>query len=153
MQVQQLQTLSVLADFLFVINCLVAALHTTISYRTFTLEIQLLERIADQAAIALYNAQSYERLEEWLKGVPKITSEKLLSEAANRAKANFEQHEPRTADTTDWNWVLVYSSNKFWITKYQTKQYIEGISSCGKQLLELINDLLDLTKIEAGKKN
>jgi len=48
------------------------ALHTTISYRTFTLEeIQLLERIADQAAIALYNAQSYERLEELVESVPK----------------------------------------------------------------------------------
>jgi len=39
-----------------------------------------------------------------VEGVPKITSEKLLSEAANRAKSEFfEQHEPRTADTTDWN--------------------------------------------------
>jgi len=76
-------------------------LHTTISYRTFTLEeIQLLERIADQAAIALYNAQSALKK---LKGVPKH-QEKLLSEAANRAKSEFfEQHEPRTADTTDWN--------------------------------------------------
>jgi len=45
-----------------------------------------------------------ERLEELVERRTQELHQKLLSEAANRAKSEFfEQHEPRTADTTDWN--------------------------------------------------
>lgn len=158
MQVRQLQTLSVLGAPIFIRDQLFGgiALHTTISYRTFTIEeIQLLERIADQAAIALYNAQSYERLEELVeRRTQELHQEKLLSEAANRAKSEFlsnMSHELRTPLTGILGFTSILLEQIFGPLNTKQKQYIEGISSCGKQLLELINDLLDLTKIEAGK--
>jgi signal transduction histidine kinase len=55
--------------------------------------------IADKTAIALFNAQSYERLEHLVKERTKIRAEKLLSEAANLAKSEFlsnMSHELRT---------------------------------------------------------
>jgi signal transduction histidine kinase len=131
-------------------------LHTTTTYRTFTAdEIHLLQQIADRAAIALYNAQSYERLEELVKQrTQELEKEKLLSEAANQAKSEFLSnisHELRTPLTGILGFSSVLSEQIFGPLNPKQKQYIESIHSCGKHLLALINDLLDFAKIEAGK--
>jgi len=158
LQIQQMQTLSVLNVPIFIRDQLFGgiALHTTTSYRTFTKEeIQLLERIADQAAIALYNAQSYERLEELVQQrTQELEQEKLVSDAANRAKNEFLSnisHELRTPLTGILGFSSVLLEQIFGPLNAKQKQYLESINFCGKHLLELINDLLDFTKIEAGK--
>ncbi|MBE9192617.1 GAF domain-containing protein [Gloeocapsopsis crepidinum LEGE 06123] len=118
-------------------------------------EISLLQRIADKAAIALYNAQSYELLEELVKKrTQELEAEKLLSDAANRAKSEFlsnMSHELRTPLTGILGFSSILIEEIFGSLNAKQKQYIAGIHTCGKHLLELINDLLDLTKIEAGK--
>lgn len=157
-RVQQTQLLSVLSVPILIRDQLFGrlSLQTTTTRRTFTDdEISLLERIADQAAIALYNAQSYERLEYAVKQrTQELEQEKLVSEGANQAKSNFMSnmsHELRTPLTSILGFSSILIEQIFGTLNAKQNQYLELISSSGKHLLDLINDLLDLTKIEAGR--
>lgn len=156
--IQQAQILSVLRVPIFIRNqffgCI--SLQTTTNYRIFTQEeIQLLQRIADQAAIALYNAQSYERLEQLVKErTQELLQEKLISEAADRAKSEFltnMSHELRTPLTSILGFSNLLLEQIFGQLNDKQQQYIACVSSSGEHLLALINDLLDLSKIEVGK--
>ena len=73
------------------------------------------------------------------------------AEEANRSKSEFlanVSHEIRTP----MNAVLGFTDILTEIeTDAQKKQYLNAINSSGKNLLNLINDILDLSKIEAGK--
>ncbi len=83
-----------------------------------------------------------------------LEQEKLLSEAANRAKSEFIatiSHELRTPMVGILGCSSILLEEIFGPLNAKQKNYIENISTCGNHLLELINDLLDLTKIEAGK--
>lgn len=154
----QLQNLSLLSVPIFIRDQFFGgiSLHTTTTYRSFTEEeIHLLQGIADKAAIALYNAQSYEILEELVKErTQELEQEKLLSEAANRAKSEFlsnMSHELRTPLTGILGFSSILLEQIFGPLNAKQQEYIEGISTSGKHLLDLINDLLDLSKVEAGK--
>ncbi|MBW4488699.1 MAG: GAF domain-containing protein [Trichocoleus desertorum ATA4-8-CV12] len=138
-------------------ECLGAiALHQCDRERSWTPnEVALVQAIADQCAIALYNAQSYERLEQLVQvRTQELEAEKLISEAANRAKSEFlatMSHELRTPLTGILGFSNLLIKEIFGPLNERQQQYITGIASCGEHLLELINDLLDLSKIEAGK--
>jgi len=156
--IQQAQVLSELYVPICISNELFGglSLQTTTTYRTFTPEeIHLLKRIAERVAIALYNAQSYERLEQLVKErTQELEQEKLRSEAANRAKSEFlanMSHELRTPLTSILGFSQVLLEQIFGQLNEKQRQYLTAISSSGKHLLNLINDVLDLSKIEAGK--
>lgn len=72
-------------------------------------------------------------------------------ERANQAKSNFlanVSHEIRTP----LNSVIGFSELlATMITEKQQAEYLSAITMAGKNLLELINDILDLSKMEAGK--
>jgi signal transduction histidine kinase/DNA-binding response OmpR family regulator len=132
------------------------SLDCTRAQRTFTPdEIRLVQRLADATAIALFNAQSYERLENLVQErTQELEQEKRLSEAANRAKSEFlthMSHELRTPLTGILGFADVLGRQLHGPLSSLQQQYVEGIRSCGDHLLELINDLLDLSKIEAGR--
>jgi PAS domain S-box-containing protein len=155
---KEAQSLSVLRVPIFIGTLLFGglSLQTTTTQRTFTAEeIHLLQRIADQAAIALYNAQSYERLEQLVKErTEELEQEKVISEAANLAKTEFltnMSHELRTPLTSILGFSKLLLQQIFGSLNEKQQQYIERISASGEYLLALINDLLDLSKIEAGK--
>jgi two-component system sensor histidine kinase EvgS len=76
---------------------------------------------------------------------------KDAAESANRAKSEFlanMSHEIRTPLNTVLGFTDLLNSM---ITDEKQKSYLSGISSSGKGLLTLINGILDLSKIEAGK--
>ncbi|GEM_PF-6503316 len=157
-EIQQMQTRSVLGAPIFIQDRLFGGLvlHTTLTDRVFTEdEIHLLQSIADQTAIALYNAQSYERLEQLVQErTQELKREKQISETANRAKSEFlasMSHELRTPLNAVLGLSQLLQQQVYGPLNAKQEEYINCIYSSGEHLLSLINDILDLAKVESGK--
>ncbi|WP_286830266.1 MULTISPECIES: sensor histidine kinase [Kordiimonas] len=95
-----------------------------------------------------------ERLEQMVvERTMELTHAKEEAEAASIAKSRFlasMSHELRTP----LNAVIGFSEmlqRDMTVTPEQTKEYLGYICDSGKHLLDIINDILDLSKLEAGR--
>jgi signal transduction histidine kinase/DNA-binding response OmpR family regulator len=104
----------------------------------------LLETFASQSALALINAQLYRRLEQ----------QSAALEVASQHKSEFlasMSHELRTPLNAIIGFSEVLLERMFGELNERQDDYLRDIWSSGKHLLELLNDILDLSKIEAGQ--
>jgi GAF domain-containing protein/anti-sigma regulatory factor (Ser/Thr protein kinase) len=107
-------------------------------------EIELVESFARQAAIAIENVRLFNEIEE----------KSAQLEVANRHKTEFlanMSHELRTPLNAIIGFSEVLLQRMFGELNEQQADYLEDIMSSGRHLLTLINDILDLSKIEAGR--
>jgi len=125
-------------------------------------DVLLLTAIANQAAVAIENAHLYKDLEGLTYALEQRVMERtnelretnLRLLAADRSKNQFlanMSHELRTP----LNSIIGFSSVLLESTRNTVQprlyKFLENIHAAGNHLLELINDILDLSKIEAGK--
>jgi two-component system sensor histidine kinase/response regulator len=106
-------------------------------------------QIGNQLGVALQQA---ELLEETRRQSAALEQAVNAADAANRAKSEFlasMSHELRTPLNAILGFTQVMSRDSSLSTKHQ--QYLEIINRAGEHLLELINDVLEMSKIEAGR--
>jgi PAS domain S-box-containing protein len=79
---------------------------------------------------------------------------KFRAEAATRAKSDFlanMSHELRTPLNSVIGFSDILQDGLYGELNEKQREYVNDISSSGQHLLNLINDILDLSKVEAGK--
>ena len=106
-------------------------------------EVQLVQALADSAAVAIGNARFIEQTQQ----------ARNEAEEANRTKSQFlanMSHELRTPLNAIIGYSEMLLEDAVDLGNEDFDQDLERINGAGKHLLGLINDVLDISKIEAG---
>jgi signal transduction histidine kinase/putative methionine-R-sulfoxide reductase with GAF domain len=106
--------------------------------------IELLRTFGTQSALAIQNARLFRE----------IADKSRQLEAASRHKSEFlanMSHELRTPLNAVIGFSEVLTERMFGDLNDKQDEYLRDIHASGQHLLSLINDILDLSKIEAGR--
>jgi signal transduction histidine kinase len=106
--------------------------------------VNLLTTFANQTTIAIENARLYRD----------VTDKGRMLEEANRHKSQFlanMSHELRTPMNAIIGFSEILLDPSLQVSDEERAQFLTDILTSGKHLLNLINEVLDLSKIEAGR--
>jgi GAF domain-containing protein len=106
--------------------------------------VNLLQTFATQSALAIQNARLFREIDDKSRQI----------EAANRHKSEFlanMSHELRTPLNAIIGFSEVLQEKLFGELNEKQAEYTDDILSSGRHLLSLINEILDLSKVEAGR--
>jgi GAF domain-containing protein len=106
--------------------------------------VELLRTFATQSALAIQNARLFQELAD------KSRQLEVASQHKSEFLANMS-HELRTPLNAIIGFSEVLSERMFGELNEKQEEYLKDIYASGTHLLSLINDILDLSKIEAGR--
>lgn len=112
-------------------------------------EINIAVQIGNQLGVALQQAELLAQTQQQSKALQKAV---IAADAANRAKSEFlsnMSHELRNPLNAILGFTQLMSRDRTLLPQHQ--QHLEIINRAGEHLLNLINDILEMSKIEAGR--
>jgi len=114
-------------------------------------DLKLLRTLGDQAVVALDRAHTFEEIR---RNERDLTAKNVELERATRLKSQFlanMSHELRTPLNAIIGFSDLILSGGLGEVSHEQRDLLEAVLRNGRHLLDLINSVLDLSKIEAGR--
>jgi signal transduction histidine kinase len=116
---------------------------------------ELEERVAERTnALAKMNSDLLKEIAEHQKTEEELKRAKVAADKANQAKSDFlanMSHELRTPLNHIIGFTEIVRDKRIGDLNAKQEKYLANVLQSGQHLLALINDILDLAKVEAGK--
>jgi signal transduction histidine kinase/NO-binding membrane sensor protein with MHYT domain len=128
---------------------LLAAYHNAAPHEWQETEVQILAQVSSQLGVAVQQAELLTRTQEQAQELGRA---KEAADAANRAKSEFlanMSHELRTPLNAILGFAQLMSDDQS--LSPDQREYTNIINRSGEHLLRLLNDILEMSKIEAGR--
>ena len=127
-----------------------------------TQDINLLTALANQASISLQNAKLYDQVHDLSENLQEKVDEQIQElrkayeelKKLDQAKSEFisiASHQLRTPLTTIKGYISMILEKSYGQMSRKIKKPLENINVSNERLIKLVNDLLSVSRIEAGK--